>query len=197
MAAWIREILLYKWYDTPDGEDCIKKMIYLGRMSGIAGMAFSYFEVGANRHLIPVQTPTGYAIRFVSSTAPFVAAGVAFGGVTCLMCSARKKDDFWNYFWGGMAAGGVVGVRFKSGTLGTVAGILFGFMAAFKKQSKKEKGLFVFFEPSDETVGQGQWQKWRFSLSWQSFDKSLSKYYEPRGHTYYFPSTVGPFPPAN
>ena len=41
--------------------------------------------------------------------APAIFTGVTFGLTTCTLTQVRKKDDEWNYFFGGVAAGTVMG----------------------------------------------------------------------------------------
>lgn len=156
MSSWLRDVLLYRYYDTPEDRDCGKKIVYLARSSCLLGKPFSckmhltptmvsliggfvgIHDVIANRHMIPSQTYTGWAIRGLSTAVPFgwplqsisdtefrlrlilpvsVAAGSAFAAVTCLSTSFRGKDDEWNYWWGGVAAGCFAGIRCKSSAL--------------------------------------------------------------------------------
>lgn len=60
--------------------------------------------------------PQGYVPTlgaYVRSTVPLAGAGAVFAAVTCASTSLRGKDDKLNYFLGGSAAGGIIGVAGK------------------------------------------------------------------------------------
>lgn len=132
---WLNRIPGYQYYDTPDGEDCLKKVIYMNKLGVLFGGFYSTLDV------ISFSKPVGVgniALRYATITLPLMAIGSTFAAVTCLSTNIRKKDDFWNYFWGGVAAGGVTGAVTKSGPLGTLCALTFGCAGMTKKYAIQE-----------------------------------------------------------
>ncbi|XP_046388770.1 NADH dehydrogenase [ubiquinone] 1 alpha subcomplex subunit 11 [Ischnura elegans] len=111
------------YYDSPDGEDCFKKLWISSKYATIIGLGAASADVLLHSH------PKGYfqtAGRYVYITAPLVGMAATFTVTTCVLTSLRKKDDYINYFLGGAATGSVYGAVKKSGVQGLVASLAFG-----------------------------------------------------------------------
>ncbi|XP_014680819.1 PREDICTED: NADH dehydrogenase [ubiquinone] 1 alpha subcomplex subunit 11-like [Priapulus caudatus] len=110
----------YKYYDTPDGQDCFKKMGYTTKWATFAGFSWSIYDVYLWSHpkgLVPTVA------RFAHFMLPAAAIGATFSAVTCLSHTYRKKNDAWNYILGGATSGSIIGA--KLGRMGPgVAGVL-------------------------------------------------------------------------
>jgi NADH dehydrogenase (ubiquinone) 1 alpha subcomplex subunit 11 len=130
----------YSYYDTPDGEDCFKKLWYATRIATISGLVVSVVDVRLYSHTRGLY-PT--AARFAHFTFPFIGIAAAFTATTCIATSVRHKDDKLNYFLGGCAAGGVYGAWRKSILAGITSSIIFGALAVVKKLSLEEGWQFV------------------------------------------------------
>ncbi|KAJ9581536.1 hypothetical protein L9F63_023285 [Diploptera punctata] len=139
----------YNYYDTPDGQDCFKKLWFTTKIAGVTGLAISAVDVKIHSHTQGFY-PT--AARFVHFTFPFIGIAAAFTATTCMLTNLRHKDDKLNYFLGGCAAGSVFGAWRKSVVAGVVASAFFG-VAAFVKKSSLEEGWELAPEPKLRTFG--------------------------------------------
>ncbi|XP_071454704.1 NADH dehydrogenase [ubiquinone] 1 alpha subcomplex subunit 11 [Hetaerina americana] len=120
----------YQYYDTPDGEDCFKKLWISTKYASMIGLAASTGDVLLLSH------PKGYfqtAARYVVITAPLVGMAATFTLSTCALTSIRKRDDHLNYFLGGCATGSVYGAVRKCGVTGFVSSLIFGVGAVVLK----------------------------------------------------------------
>jgi NADH dehydrogenase (ubiquinone) 1 alpha subcomplex subunit 11 len=125
----------YSYYDTPDGEDCFKKLWYTTKIAAVSGLVVSAIDVRLYSHAQGLY-PT--AARFAHFTLPFIGMAAAFTATTCLATSVRHKNDKLNYFLGGCAAGGVYGAWRRSFVAGFAGSIILGTMAVVKKMSLEE-----------------------------------------------------------
>ncbi|ROT78097.1 hypothetical protein C7M84_003185 [Penaeus vannamei] len=83
--------------------------------------------------------PQGYVPTlgaYVRSTVPLAGAGAVFAAVTCASTSLRGKDDKLNYFLGGSAAGGIIGVAARTFRVGVPVAAFLGLSAILYKDSK-------------------------------------------------------------
>uniref|UniRef100_A0A1B6H0T4 NADH dehydrogenase [ubiquinone] 1 alpha subcomplex subunit 11 n=1 Tax=Cuerna arida TaxID=1464854 RepID=A0A1B6H0T4_9HEMI len=158
---WIDRIPGYHYYDTPEGEDCLKKVIFMNKMGLFFGISAATIDV------IAYTKPVGFAniaSRYVMISWPIMAVGSTFAAVTCLSTSLRGKDDTYNYSLGGFAAGCVAGAAMRSGTFGTSAAVLFAAMAYTKKHCE-EIGQPLFGTQQKSYDFGGFWSnRWDWSL---------------------------------
>lgn len=121
------------------GEDVFKKLWVSAKIAGGAGLMISTGDVMLYSH------PKGYLQtmgRYIYITGPFIATAAAFTTTANVLASARGKDDRWNYFLGGVAAGSVVGAWRKSLMVGFVFSMAFGAMGVVRKDALDEGWLF-------------------------------------------------------
>ncbi|KAG8237266.1 hypothetical protein J437_LFUL011296 [Ladona fulva] len=126
----------YNYYDTPDGEDCFKKLWLSTKYAATIGLAYSTADVLLYSH------PKGYyqtVARYAYITGPLVGMAAAFTATTCVATSMRKKDDYLNYILGGCASGSILGAWRKSPHAGFVASILFSGAAVVLKSFVENK----------------------------------------------------------
>ncbi|CAH1403425.1 unnamed protein product [Nezara viridula] len=122
----------YSYFDTPDGEDCLKKLYFISKNAAILGLFASTMDVLHYSH------PKGYAAllgRYAYTTLPITGMGAAFAAVTCAATNIRKKDDKVNYAIGGLAAGAVWGAWKKSYKFGYYGGLALAGFAVLVKDS--------------------------------------------------------------
>lgn len=168
---WLNRIPGYQYYDTPDGEDCVKKVIYLNKVGAILGGFYSTLDV------LTMSKPVGVgniALRYATLTLPVMAVGSTFGAVTCLSTTIRGKDDFFNYFYGGVAAGSVTGAIARNGVVGTLCAVSFGIAGMLKKYYVM-KGWIMFppLPQKNRYSSHGPWS--------HKFDLSMTPDDQPRG----------------
>ncbi|KAG5891675.1 hypothetical protein JTB14_020093 [Gonioctena quinquepunctata] len=124
------ELKPYSYFDTPDGQDVVKKLLYVWKPTSLVAFAAGTFDV------IAWTQPKGYLPtlgRFVYLGAPIFGTTTAFVLTTNIAASLRKKDDKWNWFLGGFAAGSVLGVWRRKTIVGFNMGMLFGILAVCRK----------------------------------------------------------------
>ncbi|KAK7864964.1 hypothetical protein R5R35_004946 [Gryllus longicercus] len=132
--------MVYKYYDSPEGEDCFKKLWFTTKIAAAAGLTWSTLDVILHSH------PQGYVqtvARYGHFTLPFIGIAAAFTTTVCVATSVRKKDDHLNYALGGAAAGSIFGIWRKSTFNGCRMGIVF-IIAALVKKSSVEDGWNFF-----------------------------------------------------
>lgn len=125
----------YSYYDTPDGEDCFKKLWYTTKFAAVSGLVVSAIDVRLYSHTQGIY-PT--AARFAHFTFPFIGIAAAFTATTCVATSVRHKDDKLNYIIGAFAAGGVFGAWRKSVMAGFAGSLFFSALAFLKKTSLED-----------------------------------------------------------
>merc|ERR1712189_67380 len=94
----------YKYYDTPEGQDCFLKMGYLTKNAAIFGVFAGVQDI------LLVSHPKGYAQtagRFLYYPVPFSAMASTFAATSCVANSIRGKDDHLNYIIGGLSSGSI------------------------------------------------------------------------------------------
>ncbi|KAL1140199.1 hypothetical protein AAG570_000131 [Ranatra chinensis] len=151
----------YKYYDTPEGEDCFKKLWYVTKYAGV------YSVLGASIDVLLYSHPKGYAAtlgRYVYLISPALGVAAAFATTVCTATNVRHKDDKWNYLLGGLASGAVVGAWRKNIKVGVFASLALGLAAVLKKDSV-ENGWVVLGERSrNATVGNFWFVKRDYSI---------------------------------
>uniref|UniRef100_A0A1L8EBD7 NADH dehydrogenase [ubiquinone] 1 alpha subcomplex subunit 11 n=1 Tax=Haematobia irritans TaxID=7368 RepID=A0A1L8EBD7_HAEIR len=123
------------YYDKPEGQDCFGKMVATNTYAATAGLAWSTVDV------LMLSHPKGYLptlARFAYNTGPMMGMASAFTLATYMATNVRGKDDRFNYFLGGFAAGGVYGAWRRSHVAGLVMGLFFGLAGVIKKTSIQE-----------------------------------------------------------
>ncbi|XP_059475604.1 NADH dehydrogenase [ubiquinone] 1 alpha subcomplex subunit 11 [Neocloeon triangulifer] len=111
----------YKYYDTPQGKDCDKKLLFSTKYAAAASAVYTFYDV------LFISDIKGYGptmARFAFNAFPFVGGAAAFTAVTCLSANVRNKDDYWNYVLGGFSAGGVMGAWRQKVAVGLGSGAL-------------------------------------------------------------------------
>lgn len=144
--SWISRLPGYHYYDTPDGEDCLKKVVYMNKV----GLVFGIF--GGTLDVVAGSKPVGIAniaTRYAMISLPLMAVGSTFAATCCLLADYRGKDDTYNYFFGGFSAGCVAGACARSGTFGTFAAVSLGCLAYCKKHMNE---LGAEFLPSTDNL---------------------------------------------
>lgn len=126
----------YKYYDTPEGEDCLKKVFYMSKLAGISGLVVSTADV------ILLSRPRGYlptVARYGYVTLPMIGMAAAFASTTCIATQVRKKDGKMNYILGGLAAAAVFGA-WRGSILHGFNSCWFFVPAAFWKKISVDEG---------------------------------------------------------
>ncbi|XP_014258871.1 NADH dehydrogenase [ubiquinone] 1 alpha subcomplex subunit 11 [Cimex lectularius] len=112
----------YKYHDTPDGQDCFKKLWYVTKYSTLYGLVGSSIEILLNSH------PKGYAATFARYgflTGSLVGSVVTFSSTSCMFTNLRGKDDRLNYGLAGIATGAFNGAWMKSVKVGSYSAVVF------------------------------------------------------------------------
>lgn len=125
----------YKYYDTPMGQDSLKKLWITTKLAGTGGLAWSTIDVMLN------SKPKGYLPtigRYIYITGPFIGIAGAFSITANAAANFRGKDDTWNYVLGGIASGCITGAWRRSVMVGFVWSVVFAVAGIVKKSSIDE-----------------------------------------------------------
>ncbi|KAF2362375.1 hypothetical protein FHG87_006869 [Trinorchestia longiramus] len=138
----------YKYEDYPDGTHCVYKTACITRDTTLFGMVIGMFDV------INISKPSnigGVLVRLPRYVVPGFCTGLVFGLTTCTLTQVRKKDDHYNYMWGGAAAGAVMGACKRSFAVGTPCTVLFALIGVLYKEARLND--FVFFPKVNHCYG--------------------------------------------
>lgn len=127
-----KEVKPYSYFDTPDGEDVIKKLWYVLKPTSLVAVGLSIADV------LTVSQPKTYLQilgRFAYVSTPVLAAASSFVIITNMAASVRKKDDKFNWAVGGYAVGTVFGVWRKNFGQGLLVGTMAAAIAVGKKRA--------------------------------------------------------------
>jgi len=130
----------YKYYDSPEGQDCFPKMWYLTKNALKVGVVAATWDVLLYSH------PKGYAQtagRFLFYTGPLAAMAAGFAATTCVANSVRGKDDRTNYVLGGLTSGVVFGAWARNLRAGVYGSAILA-TAAYVKKMSVEQGWEFF-----------------------------------------------------
>lgn len=144
-----REVKTYKYFDTPDGEDVLQKLVAVLKPTSLVALGLSTIDVMLYSH------PKGYLQtlgRYAYISAPILGMATVFVATTNMLTNLRKEDDRVNWMAGGAAAGAVVGVWRKSPQIGFAAAAAFAGVAAGKKFCV-QNGYEMFPEPKHRVHG--------------------------------------------
>lgn len=148
-----RQPFFPRYYDKPDGEDLVGKLIATTRPAFIIGSGYGLIDIVLNsknaKNMRGFQACAG---RYLYFTGPAVGMAYTFTFATYAAVRARGKDDIWNYVIGGYAAGGILGMWLRTTYWGWFGGTVFAF-AGFLKKHSVQNGWEFFRSP--ETINQG------------------------------------------
>jgi len=119
----------YYYYDTPEGEDCFKKIFCLTKWGALTGGIVALHDlmlISEASTLIPILQRTFHWVG------PYAAVGASYSALTCTLFHIRKKDDYWNNALAGFASGLIMGAARKHSGVGgiyaaalAVAGVMY------------------------------------------------------------------------
>ncbi|XP_028165528.1 NADH dehydrogenase [ubiquinone] 1 alpha subcomplex subunit 11-like [Ostrinia furnacalis] len=130
----------YRYYDTPDGCDVMKKAMVTTRYGVVAGVILSTYDV------MIYSQPLGLVNvlkRYMVHTVPLGLMGATFAFVANGVQNLRQKDDILNYFIGGYACSPFLAWYVGSKHALFVGGILMGTAAMVKKLGVDRGWTFI------------------------------------------------------
>ncbi|WPG98038.1 Hypothetical protein R9X50_00082200 [Acrodontium crateriforme] len=154
--------------DNYHPKDAIAAAIKATLVTGSAGLFISTVQNTLSKQNVGAF---GVFSRFGSTTAIYAAMGGAYEFTKNASANLRRKDDAWNSTWGGMVAGTLLGLRFRSapavfgygsalavllGTFTYTGGSLIGFKADnnIDEVSRKEELRKNRRKPIEEIVNE-------------------------------------------
>ncbi|CAG2100379.1 unnamed protein product [Medioppia subpectinata] len=171
----------YYFFDTPDYEDCHKKIYNYGLFGAKAAGILAMFDVMANKQLSYVKAFGRVATCFGRIGGSFL----IYPAVVCCVANLRGKqhDTYehpWNHIIGGASIGLIWGYKFRSTGIGAgvaLAGALFGVLnlRANTPTPNFPEGWQIFFPNDIEQIrvenGVLGGQKWGdIRLGWSLAD---------------------------
>ncbi|XP_063710122.1 NADH dehydrogenase [ubiquinone] 1 alpha subcomplex subunit 11 [Culicoides brevitarsis] len=144
--------LYRQYYDKPDGEDLMGKMIATNRYAVVVGYCYSTIDCLLFSHTKGYMQTIG---RFAKFTLPLMGIASTFTVLTFASNRLREKDDTFNYMVGATAAGAVAGAAMKNTQVGFACIIAFC-AAGWAKRLSLEEG-WLFFPPKEHKI-YGDWR---------------------------------------
>ncbi|XP_047517116.1 NADH dehydrogenase [ubiquinone] 1 alpha subcomplex subunit 11 [Pieris napi] len=123
-------LLTYKYYDTPEGQDIFKKTLVTTKYAILASLPVATFDVLLYSH------PKGIfqtVMRYGFYLGPAISMATAFTLTTNIAQNVRGKNDEFNYFLGGAAAGAVYASVRRQPVIAVPAAIVLGACGIVKK----------------------------------------------------------------
>ncbi|XP_058807814.1 uncharacterized protein LOC131673660 [Phymastichus coffea] len=122
----------YSYYNAPEGQDPVGKLVGLGKYGFISGTMISLYDACLWSHCVNAAQ---FFNTFGYWVAPMTGMCLAFSTVTYSLCRFRNKDDKLNYIGGALASGSVVHCWKKSPRLSGWVTIGMVLYAVLKKQA--------------------------------------------------------------
>jgi len=123
-----------RWMDIFKGRDderVLFKTLLMTKYAGAVGGFAALFDVML---VTQSQTVTSALQRILYWNVPIIGGGLAYTSTVAVLASMRGgKNDTWNHFFGGLAAGSVCGAARHSIIFGAVLGFGFGMYGAVHK----------------------------------------------------------------
>lgn len=144
----------YEYFDTPDGQDCDKKLVYMLKKA-------AYWGFGVSSAYVIVESPPTYAQvlgKFARVAIPILACTAAGTITVCLLTELRKKDERKNYFIGGLVggvSGGLVNGYFGYGLF---YGVFIG-LAAFAVKNAQVNNFELILNKEPKQCIDDHWSK--------------------------------------
>ncbi|XP_031620708.1 uncharacterized protein LOC116339146 [Contarinia nasturtii] len=160
-----------KYYDKPEGEDLLGKLIAINRTCIPWGFTVGVTDalMHGGRFLPTYQQQFG---RFVHFMWPTIAVPTAFATTTYFCAKIRQKDDLWNYSAGAIAAGSVVGGWQRCHITGWTASLFF-LICACAQRVRIEEGWKWWNLKEQQLNGDHRWHK----FGWNLYTDPLPKNY--------------------
>lgn len=144
------QLLRYKYYDTPEGQDIFSKTFVTSKYAAFAGLGMATYDVLMYSH------PQGFAAtagRFAWYIGPMVGMATAFTVTSNIARNIRGKDDKINYFLGGAAAGSIFSAWQRAPIFAVPAAMILGLAGIIKKTSIEEGWeFFPAFPQATKTI---------------------------------------------
>lgn len=133
------QLIKYKYYDTPEGQDIFLKTISASKYALVAGLAAASLDV------LMYSRPKGFAStagRFAWFVGPMVGMAAGFTVTANAVQNIRGKNDKVNYFLGGTAAASILSAWLKAPVIFVPAAMIMGAAGIVKKTSVDEGWSF-------------------------------------------------------
>uniref|UniRef100_A0A2A4J7G8 NADH dehydrogenase [ubiquinone] 1 alpha subcomplex subunit 11 n=1 Tax=Heliothis virescens TaxID=7102 RepID=A0A2A4J7G8_HELVI len=151
------QLLKYKYYDTPEGQDIFMKTFAASKYATLAGLAAGTLDVMMFSHPKGFASTVGRMAWFVG---PLVGMAAGFTVTTNAVQNIRGKNDMVNYFMGGVVAGSILAAWQKAPIIAVPAAVIFGVAGIVKKTSVDEGWIFfpdIIQAPKSIISGKRDW----------------------------------------
>ncbi|KAK6643506.1 hypothetical protein RUM43_005016 [Polyplax serrata] len=128
---------LYKYIgrsyaDAPEGEDMEGKLIWANRYAFAFGTFWAAVDIMGSP---PITKVSHMIFTVVRRVLPLMGVGSAYTLGTYASVHYRKKDDYVNHMYGGVAAGALVGLMISKPAYGLYACLIFPLFGGCHKHS--------------------------------------------------------------
>ncbi|XP_021195467.2 NADH dehydrogenase [ubiquinone] 1 alpha subcomplex subunit 11 [Helicoverpa armigera] len=133
------QLLKYKYYDTPEGQDIFMKTFAASKYAALSGVTLGTLDILMYSHPKGFASTVGRMAWFVG---PLVGMAAGFTVTTNAVQNIRGKNDKLNYFIGGAVAGSIFSAWQKAPILAVPAAVILGVAGIVKKTSVEEGWIF-------------------------------------------------------
>ncbi|KAK2163083.1 hypothetical protein LSH36_86g06076 [Paralvinella palmiformis] len=118
-------------YDSPDGQDCLKKTFHSAKLGALIGGYFGAIDIVAISKPTGILAVTGRALTFVT---PAAGAAATFAMTAGIVGDIRGKDSPLNHGLGAFAGGCILATRFSNKPMGLGVAFVLALVASAMKK---------------------------------------------------------------
>jgi hypothetical protein len=151
----------YYYFETPDYDNCAGKVWWGAKYS--AGLSASIATLDI---LFETRVPKTFEFvtgRYIRYIVPWTTSLMLGASVACSLSNLRgKKDDSWNYFWGGAATGLIWTKFFRCSGKGAASGFVAAVAGSLFKQAHEHDFVILPYHIPGATAyyGAGAGDEW-------------------------------------
>lgn len=136
-----------KYYDKPEGEDVVGKLVYMNTNAFIFGSGYGLYDIVMfSKNL---RTFDQKLFRYLQFALPPVGMATAWTFLTQVTTKLRGEEGYLNYIPGSLIAGGIFGRVFASQPIGWTAGFIIT-LGSFAKKRMRDEGWTFFHVPKPD-----------------------------------------------
>lgn len=154
------KVKTYYWYDTPDGEDILKKTSFAMKIGYLFGMPIGLYDMA----MVAQPKMSLHLFRYTKIVLPFVGVGAMFTLTSQLLCKKFPElDPRISYAIGGASVGTVVQAAAKHKHIGGIVAF-YGFIGCFLMRDFGVYGESMWGQQVKGDFPDNDWELFRFNM---------------------------------
>ncbi|XP_075981102.1 NADH dehydrogenase [ubiquinone] 1 alpha subcomplex subunit 11-like [Anticarsia gemmatalis] len=133
------QLLRYRYYDTPEGQDIFMKTFVMSKYATVTGVTAATYDVLMFSHPTSFSSIAG---RYAWYVGPLVGMAAAYSVTANTARNIRGKDDKLNSFLGGAVAGAIFSAWQRAPIIALPAAFFLGMAGVIKKTAIEENYTF-------------------------------------------------------